>query len=102
MFEMGLHDPFEYLRHKLLPKERSGAKMLIWLPSIKSWESLWNKCVQACHILLESSRWGLQFCFKTQFNRRLAQEVMALQSSGSFNFENFETPKLGVLGQNHI
>jgi len=29
MFEMGLHDPFEYLKHKLWPKEGLGIKMSI-------------------------------------------------------------------------
>ncbi len=29
MFEMGLYDPFEYLKHRLWPKERSGVKVLI-------------------------------------------------------------------------
>ncbi len=29
MFKMGSHDPFEYLKHKLWPKERSGVKMPI-------------------------------------------------------------------------
>ncbi len=29
MFNMGLYDPFEYLKHKLWPKERSGVKVPI-------------------------------------------------------------------------
>jgi len=29
MSKMGLHDPFEYLKHKLWLKERLGIKMLI-------------------------------------------------------------------------
>jgi hypothetical protein len=29
MFEMGLHDPFEYLKQKLWPKEGSKVKMPI-------------------------------------------------------------------------
>jgi hypothetical protein len=36
MSKMNLHDPFEYLKHKLWPKEESGIKGLIWLPHIKS------------------------------------------------------------------
>jgi hypothetical protein len=29
MSEMGLHDPFEHLKHKLWPKERPGVKLVI-------------------------------------------------------------------------
>jgi hypothetical protein len=29
MFEMGLHDPLEHLKHKLWPKERPGVKLAI-------------------------------------------------------------------------
>jgi hypothetical protein len=34
------HYPFEYLQHKLWPKEGSRIKMSISLPTTKSWESL--------------------------------------------------------------
>jgi hypothetical protein len=36
---MGLHDPFRHLKHKLWPKEWSGIKWVIWLPTTKSRES---------------------------------------------------------------
>jgi hypothetical protein len=39
MSEMGLHDPFGYLKHKLWPKEGPGVKLAIWLVTIKSQES---------------------------------------------------------------
>jgi len=29
MSEMGFHDPFGHLKHKLWPKERSGVKLTI-------------------------------------------------------------------------
>ncbi len=29
MFKMGLHDPFEYLQHKLWPKKKLGVKVSI-------------------------------------------------------------------------
>jgi hypothetical protein len=29
LFEMGLHDPFEHLKHKLWPKEGLGVKLAI-------------------------------------------------------------------------
>ncbi len=91
MSKMGLHDPLAYLKHKLWPKERSGVKMSIWLPFIKSQKSPWNTCVQVpSHISLESS---LQHFFRPHLNRRFAQEVLALQNAWSLNFESFGTPK---------
>jgi hypothetical protein len=39
MFEMCLHDPFEYFQHKLWPKERLGVKVSIWSLTIKNQES---------------------------------------------------------------
>jgi hypothetical protein len=36
MSKMDLYDPFEYLKHKLLPKEGSGVKLPIWFLTIKS------------------------------------------------------------------
>jgi len=61
MSKMASHDPFEYLKHKLWPKEGPKVKAPIWLPTIKSWESPWNMCMQvACHVFLERSRQGLQ------------------------------------------
>jgi hypothetical protein len=39
MSKMGLHDPFEYLKHKLWPKERLRVKVSIWFPTIKNQES---------------------------------------------------------------
>ncbi len=44
------------------------------------------------HILLESSLWGLQLCFRSHLNRRFKEEVMSLQSHRNPNFKNFETP----------
>jgi hypothetical protein len=45
MSKMGSHDSFEYLKHKLLPKEKPGIKVPIWLLTIKSWKSLWFICL---------------------------------------------------------
>jgi hypothetical protein len=62
MFEMGSHDPFGHLKHKLWPKEGTGIKLAIWLPTTKSWESPQFPCVQvACYIALESFRQGYNF-----------------------------------------
>jgi hypothetical protein len=62
MFKMGSYCTFEYLKHKLWPKERSRIKLALSLLSItKSRESTWVLNVQAtCDIPLESSQWGLQ------------------------------------------
>jgi hypothetical protein len=56
MSKMGSHDPFGHLKHKLWPKERSGIKLAVWLPTIKSQELIRSPCVQVtCDIPLESS-----------------------------------------------
>jgi hypothetical protein len=103
MSKMGFHDSFEYLKHKLWPKEAPKIKVTIWLLTIKSRESPRFTCVKvACHILLEISWWGIQLCFKPHLNQRFAQKIMGLQSCRSPNFENFGTPNLGILGQNDI
>jgi hypothetical protein len=54
MSEMGLHDPFEHITHKLWPKEGPRVKLAIWLSTIKSQESPQFPCVQVvCDIPLE-------------------------------------------------
>jgi len=56
MSKMGLYDPFEYIKHKLWPKEGSGVKLAIRLLTTKSQESPQFPYIQvACHISLESS-----------------------------------------------
>jgi hypothetical protein len=103
---MGLYDPFGHLKHMLWSKERSGVKLAIWLPTIKSQESTRFSCAQmACITSLESSRRGLQLFFKPHINRRSACKVMGPQNCKSANFENFGTPKyshLGISRQNAI
>jgi hypothetical protein len=90
---MGLHYPFGYWKHKWGPKERPGVKLLIWLPTTKSWESPQFICVQvAFHILLESSRLGLWLYFRPHFNRMSAHKIMDLQSRMNPNSGNFGTP----------
>jgi hypothetical protein len=46
MFEMGSHDPFGNLKHKLWPKEGMGIKLAVWLLITKSWELTRFPCVQ--------------------------------------------------------
>jgi hypothetical protein len=55
-----------------------------------------------CHISFKSSQQGLQLCFIPHLNQRFAQKVIGLQSHGSPNLGNFETPNLGVSRQNDI
>jgi hypothetical protein len=90
---MGLHDPFAHFKHKLWPKERSGVKLAIWLPTTNSEESTRFPCVQvACNIPLESYQWKLQLCFRPHLNKRSTHKVMGPQSYGNLNFGNFGTP----------
>jgi hypothetical protein len=92
MSEMGSHDPFGHLKHKLWSKEGSGVKLTIWFPTIKIRESTRFPCVQvACHIPLESSQRELQLCFGLHINRRSIEKVMGPQSCKSPKFGNFET-----------
>jgi len=78
MSKMSSHDPFKHLKHKLWPKEGPGVKLTIWLLTIKSHELRRFPCVQvACDILLESSRQGLQLCFRPHIHRRFTHKLWA-------------------------
>jgi len=69
----------------------------------KSQESPLFTFVQVAYcISFESSQQGIQLCFRPHLNPKSAEEVMGLQSCGSLDFENFGTPKLGVMEQNEI
>jgi hypothetical protein len=93
MSKMGSHDPFGHLKYKLWPKERSGVKLAIWLPTTKSQESTWFPYVQVvCDIPLKSSWQELQLCFKHHLNKRSKHKIMGSQSHGSPKFRNFGTP----------
>jgi hypothetical protein len=55
MFEMGSHDPFAFLKHKLWPKEGRGVKLAIGLSTTKSQKLPSFTCVKVeCHISLEN------------------------------------------------
>ncbi len=74
-------------------KKGPGVKLAVWLPTIKSRESTWPRCVQVeCDTLLESSQGELQVCFRHHPNWRSKQRVMNSQSLGSPNRNSFETP----------
>jgi hypothetical protein len=88
MSKMDWHGPFGHLQHKLWPKEKSGIKLAVWLPTTGSPESTQFLCVQvACDLPLKISQQGLQLWFRPHPNRRSAQEVIVSQSC--------ETPSLG-------
>jgi hypothetical protein len=91
---MGFHDSFEYLKHKLWPKEEAKIKMSIWLPPTKSQKLPWNKCMHmACHIFLEISQRRLQLLLEPHINQGSAQDVVAFQSVDNPNFGSFKSPK---------
>jgi hypothetical protein len=97
MSKMGSHCSFGHLKHKLWAKEGPGVELpgvcQFWLPTTNSRESTQNTGLQTtCDIPLESSRWGLQLCFRPRGDRSSAQEVMRPQSPGSPDWRDFGTP----------
>jgi hypothetical protein len=102
MSKMGSHHPFGHLKHKLWPKERSGVKLPIWLPTTKSRKSTRFPCVQvAFHILLESSRQGLHFSLDFILIGGLHTKLWAPKSRKSQLWQ-FRDSRLGVPGQKAI
>jgi len=104
MSKMGLHDPFEYLKHKLWLKEGLGVKVSIWLLTIKSQELPWITCLQMvckCYVTYfwKALNKGYNFALDLASIGGLHKKLRAFQTSGSFNFENFEIPNLGVMGK---
>jgi hypothetical protein len=94
--QMGLHNPFGHLQHKLWPKERSGVKLAVWLPTTESRESTWFLCVQVtCDRPLESSWRGLQLRFRPHPDRRCTQEVIVSQSCGTPIWESRDKKPFG-------
>jgi hypothetical protein len=90
------HDSFEYLKHKLLPKERLGIKAPIWFLTIKSQKSFWFTCVQvACHISLESSWRRLQLLLKLHLNWRFARKNNGPSKLQKSQFREFLDSQLG-------
>jgi len=89
---MASHEPFGHLQHKLWSKEGPGIKLAIWLPTTKSRESTWSRCVQVKYDAPSESSWGeLQLCFRPRPDPSSGQEVMNTQSPGSPNWDSFET-----------
>jgi hypothetical protein len=76
MSKMGSHCSFEHLKHKLWPKEGK-----LWT---KSRESTSSRCpILECDMALESSRRGLQLCFRPRCDQTLQSGVMRSQSPGT-------------------
>jgi hypothetical protein len=93
MSKIGSHCSFEHLKHKLWPKEGSGVKLPIWLPTRKNQESTRFTCVQTtCDIPLKSSWRELQLFFRPHLDSRSARKVMGLQSCKSPRYRDFGTP----------
>jgi hypothetical protein len=96
MSEMGSHDSFRHLKHKLWPKERLRVKLRVCLSTTKSQKRLWFACVQvACNI-------GLQLYFRHHLNQRSTHKVMGPQNRGSPNFQNWESWDKMTLGVGHM
>jgi hypothetical protein len=103
MSKMGSHRPFGHLKHKLWPKEGPGVKLVVWLLTTKSQESIRFPCVQVeCDMSLKSSWWGLQLCFKSHLNPRSTHKFMGPQSCENPNFGNFETPTWESWDKSHL
>jgi len=93
MSKMVSHEPFRHLQHKLWSKEGPKVKLAVWLPTTKSWESTWFRCVQVkCNTPLKSSQGELQLWFRPCPNPNLRREVMNAQSPKSPNQDSFGTP----------
>jgi hypothetical protein len=91
MSEMGLHDPFGHMKHKLWAKEASGVKLTIWLPTTKSRESTRFPCVQVtCHIPLETLNKGYNFASNLISIEGLQSKLWAPKVMG--------VPSLGISG----
>jgi len=90
---MASHEPFGHLQHMLWSKERPGVKLAIWLPTTKSQELTWFRCVQVKYDTPLESSWGkLQLWFRPRPDPSLGREVMSAQNPGSPNRDNFGTP----------
>jgi len=88
MLKMASHEPFGHLQHKLWSKERPRVKLAVRLPTTKSRESTRPRCVQGkCDILLQSSWWELQVCFRPHPNQKFELGVMNSQSPKSPNWD---------------
>jgi hypothetical protein len=86
MSKMGFHDTFEFLKHKLWPKEGPRIKLSIWHPTIKSRESPWSPCMQVVCRWCAKYRWKVLdegYNFSLNFISKLwASKVAGVSISG--------------------
>jgi hypothetical protein len=100
---MGSHDPFGHLTHKLWPKEGSWIKLLVWLPTTKSWKLPWFPCVQVvCDIPLNNSWQGLKLSFRPHFNWSFEEKFMGPPKPHESKLWEVWDTHLGVPRQNVI
>jgi hypothetical protein len=93
MSKMASHEPFGHLQQKLWPKEGTGVKLAVWLPTTKSRESTQFRCVQVeCDTPLKNFQGELQLWFRPRPDPSLGRGVMSVQSPGSLNRDSFGTP----------
>jgi hypothetical protein len=81
---MASHWSFGHMQPKLWAKEGAGAKLTVWLPTIKSRELTSSQnLIWVCDMALKRSQWGLQLWFRPRCDQTLQSGVMAVQSSRS-------------------
>jgi len=81
---MASHWQFRHMQPKLWAKEGPGVKLIVWLPTTKSWESTSSRRrLEECDMALKSSRRELQLWFRTRPDPSLGRGAMAAQSSKS-------------------
>jgi hypothetical protein len=84
MSKMGSHCSFGHLKGKLWAKEGPGVKLTVWLPTTKSRESTSSQHpIWECNTALESSRRGLQLCFRPRRDQTLQSGDICVQSPGT-------------------
>jgi hypothetical protein len=100
---MRSHCSFRHLKHKLWPKEGSGVKLSVWLPTRKSQELTQFTCVQkVCDILLESSRRGATTLLQTASRSKVCLQSYEVPKPREFQLGRFRDSHLGVPGQKAI
>jgi hypothetical protein len=88
---MGSHHPFGHLKHKLWPKEGSGVKLVVQVPTTKSQKLTRFPCVQVvCYILLK--RFDKGYNFALDFNSIGGLHIKLWGSKIT------RIPTLGILG----
>jgi hypothetical protein len=92
MSKMSSHDPFRHLKHKLWPKERSGVKLAVWLPTTKSHENQHN--LLACN-------WRATYHWKAlDKGHKFSLDLISIAGLHTklWNPKFVEVPTLGISG----